>query len=72
MTSTPVNLAEARGDKADVKDFGKQMVTDHTGVNRQTVALAKNEELKALIVKVRPAFVAHLERAKSIQEKLGQ
>jgi len=31
---------------------------------------AKNEELKALIVKVRPAFVAHLEHAKMIQATL--
>jgi putative membrane protein len=31
---------------------------------------AKNEELKALIVKVRPAFVAHLDHAKMIQAKL--
>ena len=113
-------LAETKGTNKDVKAFGKQMVTDHTGVNQQAVALvtklkvtpednptsqslkaggadnlknlqglsgaafdkayidhevayhiavldaidktlvpnAKNEELKALIVKVRPAFVA--------------
>jgi len=31
---------------------------------------ASNAELKALLVKVRPAFVAHLEHAKSIQSKL--
>ena len=126
-------LAESKGASKDVKDFGKQMVTDHTGVNQQAIALvkklkvapednptsqslkqggeenvkhlrtlsgaafdkayidheiayhqqvldavdktlipnAKNEELKALIVKVRPAFVAHLEHAKMIQTKLG-
>src|SRR5919108_2607123 len=34
-------LAEARGHNADVKAFGKQMVTDHSGVNKQAVALAK-------------------------------
>ena len=33
---------------------------------------AKNEELKALIVKVRPAFVAHLEHAKMIQASLAK
>lgn len=33
-------LAESRGHAADVKAFGKQMVTDHTGVNKQAVALA--------------------------------
>ena len=31
---------------------------------------AKNAELKALLVKVRPAFVAHLEHAKQIQSSL--
>jgi putative membrane protein len=125
-------LAESRGHSADVKAFGKRMVTDHTGVNKEAVALvkklgvkpednptsqslkkggednlknlkglkgaafdkayvdhevayheqvldavdkvlipnAKNEELKALLVKVRPAFVAHLDHAKQIQSKL--
>jgi len=28
--------------------------------------------LKALLVKVRPAFVAHLEHARSLQGKLGK
>jgi len=127
-------LAESKGASKEVKDFGKQMVTDHSGVNKQAEALvtklkvkpednptseslkkggednlknlkgldgaafdkayidhevayheqvlgaidkvlipnAKNEELKALIVKVRPAFVAHLEHAKMIQSKLGK
>jgi putative membrane protein len=125
-------LAESKGSAKEVKAFGKQMVTDHTGVNQQAVALvtklkvtpadnptsqalkaggaenvkklqglqgaafdkayvdhevayheqvleaidktlvpnAKNEELKALIIKVRPAFVAHLEHAKMIQASL--
>jgi putative membrane protein len=125
-------LAESKGSNAEVKAFGKRMVTDHTGVNAQATALvkklgvkpednptsqslkkggeenvkhlqslkgaafdkayiehevayheqvldavdktlvpnAKNEELKGLIVKVRPAFVAHLEHAKQIQAKL--
>ncbi len=127
-------LAESKASTNDVKAFGKQMVTDHGGVNRQATALvkklgvkpednptsrtlkqggvanlahlktlkgaafdkayvdhevtyhqnvldaldktlipdAKNDELKALLVKVRPAFVAHLEHAKMIQSKLGQ
>ena len=126
-------LAESKGSNADIKAFGKQMVTDHTGVNKQAVALvtklkvspednatsqslkqggdanlktlkslngkefdkayidhevayhqsvldamdktlipsAQNPELKALLVKTRPAFVAHLEHAKSVQSKLG-
>ena len=127
-------LAEAKGSNAEVKAFGKQMVTDHSGVNKQAVALvtklkvtpednatskslkaggvdnvrnleklsggafdkayvdhevvyhqavldavdktlipsAQNAELKALLVKVRPAFVAHLEHAKMIQSSLGK
>ena len=32
-------LAESKGTSKDVKAFGKQMVTDHTGVNKQAVAL---------------------------------
>jgi len=125
-------LAETHGSSAEVKSFGKQMVTDHTGVNKQATALvtklkvtpqdnptaqslksggeknvanlkslkgaafdkayvdnevayhqqvidaldktlipsASNAELKALLVKVRPAFVAHLEHAKKIQATL--
>jgi putative membrane protein len=127
-------LAESRGSNKDIKAFGKQMVTDHAGVNKQATELAaklkvtpednatsqslksggvenvkklqgltgaafdkayvdhevvyheavlgaidktlvpnaKNEELKALIVKVRPAFVAHLEHAKHIQSSLNK
>jgi len=128
------NLAASTASSADVKAFGKQMVTDHTGVNKSAVDLvtklkvtpednatskslkeggeknvanlktlkgkafdkayidhevayhqqvldavdkvlipnAKNEELKALLVKVRPAFVAHLEHAKHVQEMVGK
>lgn len=124
--------AESKASGADVKAFAKRMVTDHSGVNRQAVALvtrlhvkpqenetsrslvtagaaarkrlaglqgadydrayvdnevsyheavlsavdhalipnAKNAELKALLVNVRPAFVAHLEHAKHIQAAL--
>ena len=28
-------LAESKGSNAEVKAFGKQMVTDHSGVNKQ-------------------------------------
>jgi putative membrane protein len=34
-------LAQSKGAKAEVKAFGKQMVTDHTAVNKQAVALVK-------------------------------
>jgi len=125
-------LAERKGSSKEIKAFGKMMVTDHSGVNKQAIALAKklgvkpqdndtskalkkegqenvaklkglkgaafdkayidhevdyhqqvldaidkvlvpnakNEELKALIVKVRPAFEAHLEHAKQVQANL--
>ena len=33
---------------------------------------ASNAELKALLVKVRPAFVAHLDHAKHLQAQLGK
>jgi len=127
-------LAAAKATNPEVKKFAQTMVTDHTGVNKQAVALvtklkvtpedndtakslysggtanvanlktlkgkdfekayidhevayhqavidavdktlipgAKNEELKALLVKVRPAFVAHLEHAKMIQADLSK
>jgi putative membrane protein len=127
-------LAESKATSADVKDFAKQMVTDHTGVNKQATDLAtrlnlkpennptseslksegdknvkslkglkgaefdkayidhevayhqqvldaldktlipnaKNEELKTLLVKVRPAFEAHLAHAKQVQNAHGK
>lgn len=127
-------LAAAKASKEEVKKFGQQMVTDHTGVNKQATELvtklkvtpqdnptsqslktggekniahlktlsgaafdkayidqevtyhelvlnavdktlipsAQNAELKALLVKVRPAFVAHLEHAKQIQATLAK
>ena len=39
-------------------------------VDKTLIPSAQNDELKALIVKVRPAFVAHLEKARSIQASL--
>src|SRR5499426_3788814 len=125
-------LAASMGTNPEVKKFGQQMVTDHTGVNKQATDLAtklkvtpadnptsqslkaggeknvaklkglkggefdkayidnevayhqavidamdktlipgaQNAELKALLVKVRPAFVAHLEHAKKVQGSL--
>jgi putative membrane protein len=39
-------------------------------VDKTLVPSAKNAELKALIVEVRPAFVAHLEHAKQVQAGL--
>lgn len=39
-------------------------------VDQSLIPGAKNAELKALLVKVRPAFVAHLEHAKQLQASL--
>jgi putative membrane protein len=41
-------------------------------VDKTLIPGAKNEELKALLVKVRPAFVAHLEHAKHVQSTLSK
>jgi putative membrane protein len=40
-------------------------------LDKTLIPNAKNAELKALLVKVRPAFVAHLEHAKHLQASLG-
>jgi putative membrane protein len=127
-------LAASKATNAEVKKFAQTMVTDHTGVNKQAVALvtklnvtpadndtakslydggaknvtnlktlkgkefdkayidnevayhtavieavdktlipgAQNAELKALLVSVRPAFVAHLDHATMIQASLSK
>jgi putative membrane protein len=46
-----------------------QQVLD--AVDKVLIPNAQNAELKALLVKVRPAFVAHLEHAKMLQSSLG-
>jgi putative membrane protein len=40
-------------------------------MDKTLIPSAKNDELKALLVKVRPAFVSHLEHAKHMQSQLG-
>jgi putative membrane protein len=70
------NLANLKGlsgaafDKAyiDHEVAYHQQVLD--AVDKTLIPSAKNEELKALLVKVRPAFVAHLDHAKMIQGQL--
>ena len=39
-------------------------------IDKTLIPSAQNAELKALLVKVRPAFVAHLEHAKKLQSSL--
>jgi putative membrane protein len=41
-------------------------------VDTTLIPSAQNAELKALLVKVRPAFVAHLEHAKQVQATLAK
>jgi len=64
-------LSGAAFDKAyvDHEVAYHQAVLD--AVDKTLIPSAQNAELKALLVKVRPAFVAHLEHAKSLQASLG-
>jgi putative membrane protein len=41
-------------------------------VDKTLIPSAQNAELKALLVKVRPAFVAHLEHARKLQAELAR
>jgi putative membrane protein len=43
-----------------------------SALDKTLIPSAQNAELKALLVKVRPAFVAHLDMAKQIQTELGK
>ena len=45
-----------------------QQVLD--ALDKTLIPGAQNAELKALLVKVRPAFVAHLDHAKMVQKSL--
>jgi putative membrane protein len=47
-----------------------QQVID--ALDRTLIPGATNDELKALLIKVRPAFVAHLDHAKHLQSSTGQ
>ena len=47
-----------------------QQVID--AIDKTLIPGAQNAELKALLVKVRPAFVTHLEHAKHLQSTLGK
>jgi putative membrane protein len=64
------SLSGAAFDKAyiDHEVAYHQAVLD--ALDKTLIPSAQNADLKALLVKVRPAFVAHLDRAKSIQSSL--
>ena len=69
------NLKTLKGAAFD-KAYVDHEVAYHTQViealDKTLIPNAKNAELKALLVKVRPAFVAHLEHAKTMQASLGK
>ena len=66
------SLSGAAFDKAYID----HEVTYHEAVlnalDKTLIPSAQNAELKALLVKVRPAFVAHLDMAKQIQAELSK
>jgi putative membrane protein len=66
------NLSGAQFDKAyiDAEIKLHQQVIDVA--DTKLVPSVKNEELKALLVKVRPALVSHLEHAQKIQGSTGK
>jgi len=63
-------LKAAEFDKAYVDNEVTYHQTVLDAIDKTLIPSAKNEELKALLVKVRPAFVAHLEHAKHLQSSL--
>lgn len=69
------NLKKLKGAAFD-KAYVDHEVVYHTqvleAIDKTLIPGAKNAELKALLVKVRPAFVAHLDHAKHIQAAIGK
>jgi putative membrane protein len=65
-------LKGAEFDKAYVDNEVKYHETVLDAVDKTLIPSAKNEELKALLVKVRPAFVQHLDHAKHLQTTLAK
>jgi len=67
------NLKTLQGAAFD-KAYVDHEVAYHTQVlealDKTLIPSASNPELKALLIKVRPAFVAHLEHAKHLQSEL--
>lgn len=71
------NLAKLNGLSGN--EFDKAYIEGEVKLHQQVIDVAdnqlvpnvKNEELKALLLKVRPALVSHLEHAQQIQASLG-
>lgn len=72
------NLAKLKtlGGAAFDKAYIDHEVSYHEAVlnalDKTLIPSAQNAELKALLIKVRPAFEAHLEMAKNLQTELGK
>ena len=65
------NLSGSEFDKAYIDAEIKLHQKGIDVVDTKLVPNVKNEELKALLVKVRPALASHLERAQTIQDSIG-
>jgi putative membrane protein len=65
-------LKGAAFDKAYVDHEVDYHQTVIDAMDKTLIPSAQNAELKALLVKVRPAFVAHLDHAKKLQSSLGK
>ena len=65
------NLSSTKFDKAYIDAEIKLQQTVIDVANTKLVPNVKNEELKALLVKVRTALAAHLERAQTIKDSVG-
>jgi putative membrane protein len=50
-------------------DYHQQVID---ALDKTLIPSASNAELKALLVKTRPAFVAHLDHAKKLQGEIGK
>lgn len=66
------NLSGTAFDKAYVDHEVAYHEAVIDALDKTLVPNAKNAELKSLLEKARPAFVAHLDHAKQIQAKLGK
>lgn len=66
------SLKGAQFDKAYIDNEVKYHGEVLDALDKVLIPNAKNAELKDMLVKVRPAFVAHMEHAKQLQASLGK
>jgi len=65
------SLKALKGAKFDHAYIDHEVAYHEAVIDVMDKTLIPNDELKALLVKVRPAFVAHLDHAKHIQSELA-